>query len=279
MSESYQFGLIGSNIGYSRSPAVFEAIFAVDGVTGSFDLHDIPPDEFDSRFSRLLQSDGMGLSVTIPYKQRVIDMLDELDPAAEALNAVNSIAIGKPLRGFNTDVYGFALPLAPFAAELRDSRALIIGCGGGARAAAFALAEDYAVSEIVLLGRSVDSLTQCRHELQAAVPDARVTASLASEFKNHRDEGFAITVNATPLGGWNHPDKSPLPPGFDWSHTAIYYDLNYNDDNPIVQSAQSSGITAFDGSRMLVGQAVRSYGLWTGRAVAFDAVYGRVFNR
>jgi len=278
MSESYQFGLIGSNIGYSRSPAVFDAIFDVDGVTGSFDLHDISPNEFDSRFNRLLHSDITGLSVTIPYKQRVIDKLDELDPAAEALNAVNSIAVGEKLRGFNTDVYGFALPLVPLVEELRNGRALIIGCGGGARAAAFTLAEDYAVSEIVLLGRSLDSLTCCRHELQAAIPECPLTTLLASDFESRRDESFAITVNGTPLGGWNYPDRSPLPPGFDWSCTAVYYDLNYNESNPIVDSAAASGVTAFDGSRMLVGQAVRSYGLWTGRKVEFDAVYARVFN-
>ncbi len=279
MKTSYHFGLIGSEIGYSRSPSVFAAIFEEDGTDGRFDLLNINPGSFDAEFGRLLDSDVTGLSVTIPYKQRVIDRLDELDPAAEALNAVNSIAVGESLRGFNTDGYGFAYALTSHTEALRAGRAVIFGCGGGARAAAFSLANDFDMSEIVLVGRSLDTLERCHHELQAAIPEIAVSTVLSAEYGSYKQAPFAIAVNGTPLGGWNHPASSPLPTGFNWSDTALYYDLNYNEDNRVVNAARAAGVTALDGSIMLVAQAVRSYGLWTGREVEVEPVYQRIFGR
>ncbi|MCK4632309.1 MAG: hypothetical protein KAT79_03510, partial [candidate division Zixibacteria bacterium] len=79
-------------------------------------------------------------------------------------------------------------------------------------------------------------------------------------------------------GGWNSPESSPFPTGFNWPQGKIYFDLNYNTDNQLVAAARSVGMIAIDGSMMLVGQAIRSFNIWTGEDVNFDEVYRRVFG-
>jgi shikimate dehydrogenase len=96
--------------------------------------------------------------------------------------------------------------------------------------------------------------------------------------KSVMDDQPDIVVNCTPVGGWNSPESSPFAIGFNWPQGKIYSDLNYNTDNQLVAAARSAGMIAIDGSMMLVGQAIRSFNIWTGEDVDFDNVYRRVFG-
>ena len=276
MNDSYIFGLIGHNIAYSRSPEIFAAIFAADKVAGRFDLFDVAPGDLSAGVAEIVRAGVQGLSVTIPHKQQVCDLVDSLDEAAQAIGAVNSIAVrdGR-LHGYNTDSFGFAAPLCSIAPGLAARSALVLGSGGGARAAAYTLASEFKVARILIAARSQESASGCAGALKSMLPATTINAATISSLP--QGESYGIVVNATPLGGWNHPDSSPLPAGFQWRDTGIYYDLNYNDNNSLVSQAKAAGVRAVDGSAMLVAQALCSYTLWTGRTVGFNAVYQTVF--
>lgn len=281
MKTTYRFGLIGFQISYSRSSDVFDAIFAIKGVTGSFDVFDLAPMNFHHRFIQLVKNGLQGLSVTIPYKKLVIQHLHDVDAVAKALDAVNSIAIDSGrLCGFNTDCFGFSLPLRKHAEKLKHGTALILGCGGVAKAAVYSLYTDYEVQKFVILSRTEAKLIAFKESLERQIP--RINIMLVSEKERRRrlrrDDPHHIIVNCTPLGGWNHPDESPLPDEFDWPHGRIYYDVNYNTDNKLVHKAGDAGLVAIDGSTMLVGQAIRSFSLWTDETVPFEPVYEQVFG-
>jgi len=280
MSRQFKFGLIGHNIGYSKSAEIFKAIFELKRMDGSFENFDLEPVKFEKEFQTVLDQEVSGLFVTIPYKSRVIPLLDEVTPVARSLNAVNSIAFrDNKLFGDNTDIIGFALPLKPQAPQLNKSNALILGCGGSAKAAIFSLHTDFEISQFTVLGRSSKKLTEFHRSLEYILLDSIINTAILTDFNFDSSAKFAILVNCTPLGGWNHPGESPLPDGFKWEMTQIYYDLNYNSDNQIVSEASTNKVVTIDGSQMLVGQALRSFQIWTGETVSFDDVYKRVFGR
>ncbi len=279
-TKSLSCGLLGHNISYSKSADIFNAIFELKGIAGTFENFDLAPDEFESRFRQIVKSGVNGLSVTIPYKKSVIGLLHEVNSIAGALDAVNSIAVTESkLSGFNTDVVGFGLPLIPLAAQLKKGKALILGGGGGARAVIYSLHKNFGIAQFTVIGRTEEKLCRLKNALDAILSNSQITTDTFDNLKEYAAQDFSITVNCTPLGGWNYPEKNPLPKWFNWPMTNIYYDLNYNTGNKIVRQAAENDVIAIDGSQMLVGQAVSSFEIWTGDSVRFDDVYERAFNR
>lgn len=277
MKNNFKFGLIGQNITYSKSPEIFKAIFEIKGLSGEFEVFDLATSNFEREFNAVISKGVTGLSVTIPYKSRVIPLLYNVTPVARSLEAVNSIAIHtKRLYGYNTDVFGFSLPLKSLAAQLRRGHALILGSGGGASAAIYSLHTDYEMGQFTVLGRDTARLHHLKKSLRTFLVNSRIETTTVNEFKLAPQ--YSIVVNCTPLGGWNFVDKNPLPEGFNWPMTKIYYDLNYNQDNKIISDAAKNNVISINGSLMLVGQAVRSFELWSGEYVGFDEVYRRVFS-
>ncbi|MDH3891575.1 MAG: shikimate dehydrogenase [candidate division Zixibacteria bacterium] len=279
MTAPYRFGLVGHNVGYSKSSEIFEAIFKHLAADGSFEVFNIATEHFAEQFHKLIESGVQGLSVTIPYKSKVITFLDDLDPVARALQAVNSIHFnGGACCGFNTDCYGFSLPLHPHAERLKNGSALILGAGGGARAVVYALHTDYEIGCCTVMARDSTRLKSFKQELVKQLPNIRIsTRQFANNKKSERDT-WDIVVNCTPLGGWNHPTDSPLPEWLDWTAVRLYYDLNYNVDNSLTREAERAEIPYLDGSAMLVGQALQSFYIWTGLKVPFEPIYSKVFG-
>ncbi len=280
MKDQFRFGVLGHGISYSKSPELFQAIFDIKGVGGTCDVFDIPPDEFVARFPRLVKSGIDGLSVTIPYKKKVVDFLSRVDPVAASLGAVNSIKIdGSNTFGYNTDCYGFAMPLREYREKLNGGSALILGCGGVAGAIVHSLCHDFGIRRLTIVGRTPERLETFATGAGQRHEDVHIETACHPVADDGRSDAWDIIVNGTPLGGWNHPETSPLPDHFTWPRGAIYYDANYNENNRMIKQAQEMGLTAIDGSAMLIWQATRSFFLWTGEEVAFDPVYRRVFGK
>ncbi len=280
MTPSFKFGLLGENISYSKSSNIYKAIFEIKDVQGSFENFDLMSSEFERGFRRIVDKGLDGLSVTIPYKSCVIPLLDEVSPIAKSLDAVNSIAaLNGKLQGHNTDIFGFALPLIPYAQQLKKGRALILGSGGAARAVVYSLHTDFDISQFTIVGRSQAKLSLLQQALKSILLNSKTTTCNFEDLEDDPSKRYGIVVNCTPLGGWNQPDLSPIPKNASWPMTKIYYDLNYNAGNKILREASVNGITTIDGSQMLVGQAVRSFEIWTGESVNFNEVYARVFDK
>lgn len=281
MKHTYRFGLIGHRVSYSKSGDVFRAIFSHIGEKGTFDIFDVAPDEFQAQLVELVKDGMQGLSVTIPYKQAVMEHLQEVDTIARALEAVNSVSIDSgALCGFNTDCYGVSLPLRKYGEKLKHGTALILGCGGAARAAVYSLYTDYELRRFTVLGRKGLKLAEFRRSLERHLHQAKITTVIEQEARSRDWESasYDIIVNCTPLGGWNYPNEHPLPKGLHWRPGKMYYDINYNEGNKVVKSARDAGLIAIDGSAMLVGQALRSFDIWTGETVPFEPIYARVFG-
>ena len=279
MSDFYKLGVVGQNISYSQSKNIFETIFGLTGVGGSFDILSTEPGDLSARIQDCVDESYTGLSITVPFKSEVVPLMTQTDPLGSRLNVVNCISIENgQLRGHNTDVIGFAIPLEMRQAGSDRRHAVIFGYGGSASVVVYSLASDFGMKQFTIVGRSESKLTAFRDRMTAVLPNIDIHAESSEHFTAGFDDRYAVAVNCTPLGGWNLPGSSPLPKRFDWSAVDIYYDLNYNRDNHLVTAARNAGVTAIDGSTMLVGQALESFHIWSGMTVDFNPVYRAVFG-
>ncbi|UCC45545.1 MAG: shikimate dehydrogenase [Candidatus Zixiibacteriota bacterium] len=279
MTNTHRFAVVGRNIGYTCSPRIFHAIFAHCGEAGEFGVSDVEETDLAATIERLTLDGVTGLSVTVPYKTSVLKYLHEVDPEARALEAVNSIMLrDRRLIGFNTDHLGFSLPLMPFTAQLEQGRVLVIGCGGAARAIVYSLHKNFEISRVTVVGRQESKLAVFKSHMESQFQGLHITAARFDTLNGLLQTGYDLVVNCTPLAGANHDDMPVFREGVRLDNTSFYYDLNYNENNRMIEAARRHGVTAIDGSMMLVGQAVKSFEIWTGQKVPVMPIHDEVFG-
>lgn len=270
-------GLIGYPLGHSFSPKIHAAALKACDLEGNYSLFPIHPDDkqgLKDLFARVRAGEIDGLNVTIPHKQTVIDLMDELTPTAQAIDAVNTIYLrDNQLIGDNTDAAGFLSDLNRFLSETQSKNenrksAIILGAGGSARAVVYALLNNG--WEVTLAARRLE---------QAQALAAQFTTAHVIEFNLQTSQlsNFQLIVNTTPIGMTPNIDQSPLPENLSLPSNAFLYDLVYNpSETKLVKFARLQGLSANTGLGMLIEQAALSFAIWTGhtppRDVLFEAV-------
>src|SRR6266545_1993604 len=134
-----KMAIIGYPLGHTLSPAMYEAAYPVMAIDATFEVWATPPQNLPAAIERVRGQDMLGICVTVPHKEAVMGLVDEIDPTARAIGAVNCIAKSPDGRlvGYNTDRYGFIRSLREAGCEPEGLRALILGAGGSAHAVAF----------------------------------------------------------------------------------------------------------------------------------------------
>lgn len=262
---NYQLGLIGYPLEHSLSPRIHTAALKACGLQGGYSLFPIQPNDMPGLrdiLARLRAGDLHGLNVTIPHKQTVIELLDELTPAAQAIGAVNTLYVraGK-LIGDNTDAPGFLSGLNRFIANrtskiLNQKSALVLGAGGSARAVVYALLNDG--WNVTLAARRAEQAEQ----LARSFPHYPLPIT---NLPTPNLPAFQLIVNTTPLGMYPNADQTPLPAGTTLPQDTIVYDLVYNPrETKLIRDAKAQGCHAATGLGMLIEQAALSFEIWTG---------------
>ena len=255
------YGVIGDPIGQSLSPYIHDPLFQKAGLNAVF-LPFLVKDlrGFIEKFVRpQTQEAGLsfgGLSVTMPHKLAIIELLDELDESARKAGAVNTVKVddGK-LVGLNTDADGFLEPLKRRVQDLKGVKVAIFGSGGAARACLSALAETGA--EITVFARNMPAAESLQPDLKYAVADLRYGNDLS---------GFDIIVNATPIGMRGEFENASPVPEAKFSEGQIVYDLvTKATDTPLLASARKAGARVIPGIEMLISQGLRQFEIWTGQ--------------
>ncbi|MFH1701529.1 MAG: shikimate dehydrogenase [Candidatus Zixiibacteriota bacterium] len=263
----FNFGIIGQNIAYSQSPEIFNAIFGLRQIEGEFTVYDFPISEFDKHLPVLRKLDGF--SVTIPFKDRIIDFIAEMGNSTHSIQAVNSVKVEKSrFFGFNTDGIGFIYGLCN--PEIKLKNALIIGYGGAARAVIHALIGNFKIKNITVCGRKILDTCLLRQKYFSHIAsDIGFSYSVASQLEYSAE--YDLIVNCTPCGDRNHRNESPLTENFEFQGRGIYYDLIYDpSETALMSKAAKSGWYTKNGYPMLVRQAVESYKIWSGDDISAD---------
>ncbi|PAY10575.1 MULTISPECIES: shikimate dehydrogenase [Bradyrhizobium] len=274
MRDRFLTGLIGYPIAHSAAPAMHEQAAAALGVHAHYQLIEVKGagrDDLSAMLEGIRRLGFAGVNVTFPYKEAVVDLLDDLARDARAIGAVNTIvASGGRLVGHNTDASGFVRAIAPLLASAPRGPIALIGAGGVGKAIAFALA-GLGVAEIRIFDADAAKAAQLADQLQdhRAVHAASVDAAV---------QGAAGLVNATPVGMLPSRD-TPVPDALlhpsMWVADAVYTPLW----TPLLTAARAKGASVLTGRDLAINAAADAFRLFTGMtprheamANAFDAV-------
>ncbi|HJW91646.1 MAG TPA: shikimate dehydrogenase [Anaerolineales bacterium] len=278
----YSLGLIGYPLAHSLSPGIHLAALRCMGLAGEYRCFEIQPDsESAARLDGLLErmKTGIldGLNVTIPFKQRILNYLDELTPIAAAARAVNTILCrdGR-LVGDNTDSAGFLADLQRFLPDdnLGVRTALILGAGGAARAVVLALLTSG--WQLVLACRNADQGDALAGDLLPRLIASGSLKVVPLPFPPGllKDYSFSLLINATSAGMAPQDRTNPWPKGASLPADALVYDLVYNPPmTEFIRIARAAGLQAVSGLGMLVEQAALSFELWTGQSPPRPVLY------
>ncbi len=266
-------GVIGYPINHSRSPIFQNAAFEYHKLPHRYQVWEVKPEELQSFLLGKQAEDFLGINVTIPHKQTVLDILETGTEEVESIGAANTLFLHEDqyLAGHNTDIGGFLEALEAEGCNPEGKRAMVIGAGGAARAIIYALANAGAV-EVSVVNRTIEKATEiCDHFAPhfprchiyplpldpAGWPMYRNPRELiiqATSFglkEEEKNVDFPVSVQL--MTGGRHPDRN-----------TYFFDLLYG-ETPFLNTAKKEGGShMIDGSKMLVYQGALSFELWTG---------------
>lgn len=268
-----KLAIIGDPVGHSISPAIYNATFPAMGIDAVYEAWPTPKEDVAAAITRLRDDSMLGMNVTVPHKETVMSLLDEVEPGAKAIGAVNCIRKqdGR-LIGHNTDKAGFVESLRNAGFVTEGARTLVLGVGGSARAVCIGLIEAGAAG-LALAGRRPEPVAALAAHLRTFAPAVPI------EEMGWGDSSFAaaaagagLIVNCTPIGmhGTASVDESPLSaehlrPGL-WVCDLVYRPP----ETKLLRDGRAAGAHCLGGLEMLVLQAVESVRLWTGREPPVD---------
>lgn len=242
-----KYGLIGYPLGHSFSISYFNEKFANEQIDAVYENFEIPSID---QLQEIIDTNPelQGLNVTIPYKEKVLNYLDNISPEARSIGAVNVIKVEHKgndtiLTGYNSDVIGFTKSIEPML-QSYHKKALILGTGGASKAINFGLRS---------LG--LETVFVSRYERDETITYNDITPDVVREYN--------VIVNCTPLGMYPKTTQCPKLPYEAMDRHTILYDLIYNPDETLfMRKGLEHGATVKNGLEMLLLQAFASWDFW-----------------
>ncbi len=242
-----KYGLIGFPLGHSFSEKFFTEKFARENIDAQYRLY--PMETVDKVHELIADADMRGFNVTIPYKQQIMPLLDELDEEAANVGAVNVVKIIREngttkLKGYNSDIYGFYESIRPFI-KPQHKKALILGTGGASKAVC-----------AMLKKLNIEYVFVSRSPKEGQLSYDQIDSQTMNEYK--------VVVNTTPLGMSPNLDTCPPLPYELFTPEHLAFDLVYNPETTkFLRLAAEHGAATKNGLEMLHLQAIRAWEIWT----------------
>lgn len=267
--KSRVYGILGDPVGHSLSPLMQNQAFRSLAIDAIYVPFHVTSDQLPQAVEGLRALDIAGVNLTIPHKEAVLPLLDQIDARAALIGAVNTVVNRQGrLIGYNTDGLGF---LRSAEQELdyhpKQSQIVMLGAGGACRAAVVALA-DAQVASICIANRSTKRAQRLVDELQAQFSGVTFTAvsyDSSTFFAMLEVADFIVNTTSVGLKG----DSLNFLPLENIKPSALIYDMVYSCiETPLLKAAYSQGLRAVDGLGMLASQGEEAFYLWTGKRPA-----------
>ncbi len=266
-------GLLGWPVSHTRSPKIHNLLaetYDQNLVYVAFPTH---PEKVKEAIQGLSALGCFGVNVTVPHKQAVMPWLDHIEPAAQAIGAVNTImfkydaenSLNPPTSyGYNTDWVGFKNDLQHKGVSFAGRDSIILGAGGSARAVIYTLLQ--AKSKVHLFARRVEQANELKAEMLKFFPNQPFETFHLSELEAVNDQLDApLIINSTPVGMSPKIDQSPWPENINFKNGSFIYDLIYTPtETKMMNDARAVGCEALNGLGMLIGQGAEAFRIWTG---------------
>lgn len=252
---SKQFAVIGNPIEHSRSPELHHAFAKKTGIDLNYSRRLAPLDGFESSVHEFFSQNGVGINVTVPFKEQAFAMCTQLTERAKIAKAVNTLWMENgELHGDNTDGQGLVDAIKALDWDLKDADLLIIGAGGATRGVIYPLVKA-GVKKIVIANRTLARAEQLVADLADSVPEAQLMACDLTALQGQ----FDLVINATSasLSG----DALILPETLTFNHA---YEMAYGKASSFIEQAKARQVPSSEGFGMLVGQAIEAFYIWNG---------------
>jgi shikimate dehydrogenase len=263
--------LIGDPVAHTMSPVMHNAAFAKLDLDYAYLPFRVKPEDLSRAVSGLRALNVVGFNVTIPHKVAVMPLLDELDPLAEKIGAVNTVVNANGvLEGYNTDASGFLQALVKRGIQPSDKNIVLLGAGGAARAIAYILIQRNARLTILNRRQELDWAEAIAANIKK---DIGKDIAVFELLPDHLEKALAnadILVNATSVGMSPESEISLVPARLIRSGL-VAVDIVYNPvRTKLLRDAAAAGAVTIEGLDMLVWQGALAFEKWTGRKAPFD---------
>jgi len=261
------FAVIGDPIEHSLSPTIHNAAYRELDIECTYIAYRIPKGELAMGIESLKKIKIAGFNVTIPHKIEMMKYLDDVDENCKKIGAVNTVLNDDGiLRGFNTDMDGFLEPIKSKEIEIKNSKILMLGAGGAARAIIAGFQKENA-KKITIVNRTKSKGNELA-EFSNRLGLSSVSKSI--EDMNDFESEFDIIVNASSLGLKNEVN---IIPNKLFNEKTTVYDIVYKPiKTDLINIAKEKKCKIVFGYEMLLGQAIRSFEIWLDKQAPYDAM-------
>lgn len=266
-----KLAVIGDPIAHSLSPALHQFLIETFDLPFSYEARCVASEALSTSFAEFRRNGYRGLNVTIPHKQTILPLLEQLSETASALGAINTVIFDENIAiGENTDVAGFLHMMQQAGIKLCLREVLVLGAGGAARAVIFAL-QQADVSRIFVSNRSPERLRECERWMDTTIRTNKETWLWDQLQQRIREQRPEIIINATSAGMHPFVDESPLP-AMTFSSEFTVVDLVYNPlPTRFLREASQGGARIIHGLNMLIMQGVAAMEIWSGHRLDIEA--------
>lgn len=249
-------GLIGNPVGHSVSPAIHNNLAQLTGKDMVYTTFKVEKGDVASAVRGAYSLNILGLNVTVPHKSEVIDSLVDIDPLAKAIGAVNTLVrVDGGFKGYNTDILGLARELEDEGIELADSKVIILGAGGAARAITFLCSSKNAQC-VYLLNRTVDKAEAIAQAVNAHFNNDKVIPMNIADYADIPGEDYVV-IQTTSVGLHPNDEAVVIDDEAFYKKAAVGVDIIYNPaKTKFMKLIKAQGKNAYNGLKMLLYQGV-----------------------
>jgi shikimate dehydrogenase len=269
--------LLGQPVAHSLSPALHNAAFAALGIDAHYSVLEVSLEDLPEVVQGLRAEGCLGANVTAPHKQAVVPLLDALGEEVRALGAVNTIVnTGGRLSGGNTDAEGLARWMRLSGIDPGGQPAVVLGAGGAARSAVWALV-DLGATSVMVLNRTVERAQNLVTSLRQHARGTDLMWGALDEAAEPARRPWGTVINATSLG---HHGAAPVVHPSWYSPDSVAIELAYNPpETGFMVTARQAGARAENGLGMLLHQAALAFERWTGQVPPMDVFEAAIRER
>ncbi len=269
-------GVIGHPIKHSLSPFMHNTAFELAGLNYIYLSFDVVQSQLKNALKGMIALEIQGFNVTIPFKETIIEFLDEISEEASVVGAVNTVVNenGK-LFGYNTDTNGVLETLMPLKENIRDKEVTVLGAGGAARSVIYVLIRKFNPRKINIVNRTLQ-----RAETLADYFSSKMSNAVFETYELLPPDivpvlsQSSLIINTTSAGLYPKTDDSPFELGEAFNENQIVFDVIYNPlKTNFLRLAEEKGAKIINGLTMFLEQGARAYELWTGKTMPKAKIY------
>ncbi|MFC1562479.1 shikimate dehydrogenase [candidate division KSB1 bacterium] len=269
-------GLFGYPIKHTLSPLMHNISFDYHEMDWVYLPFETKPKDLEKAVIGLKSIGVTGFNITMPFKEDIIKLLDEVDDEVEKMSAVNTVknANGK-LIGYNTDHRGFFRTFENYKDDVKGESVIMFGAGGAAKAVLYSLLYRFEPEDILVLDVLEDKIDKMNAIIDSWCINKRVSFNIINRVSNFNEKirNAKLIINASPVGMTPDVEKSVIEDENILHENHIVYDLVYNPiKTAILKMAEKRGAIAIGGLDMLIYQGAEAFKIWTGKDMPVDIV-------